>query len=148
LLETEIIVASPSSRALETYARHISQRAGRFAPRGADPNAPRELTTLGSDIVLLLSKQEIFSFAWPLADPTRFFIAIQTDRVPPLNHPNVSRNVIAHELGHALGLRHNGNPTTLMCGPCEQVVFRSEAPVFFPLTPGDRARLLERYLAR
>jgi hypothetical protein len=147
LLEAELIVASPINRALENYARQISQAAGRLAPGAVGPTAPRELTNLGGDIVVFLSKQEIFSFAWPLAQPTRFFIAVRTDRAPPLTHPNVSRNVIAHELGHALGLTHNSNPKTLMCGPCQPLVFGSEERVFFPLTPGDRARLLELHAA-
>jgi predicted Zn-dependent protease len=29
--------------------------------------------------------------------------------------PNVPRNVIAHELGHAIGLPHNSDPALLMC---------------------------------
>jgi len=145
LRETEIIVGSPAGRALETYARLISQRAGQLVAGGAGPTPPRELADVGGNIVVFLSKQEIMSFAWPVADSTRFFIAIRTDRGPPLSDPNVSRNVIAHELGHALGLTHNGGATALMCGPCQPVGFRSEEPVFFPLTSEDRARLLERY---
>jgi len=38
-----------------------------------------------------------------------------------MNLPNVARNVIARELGHAIGLGHNSDPTMLMCGrpaPC------------------------------
>lgn len=46
----------------------------------------------------------------------------------PLTLANVARNVIAHELGHAIGLGHNNDAAKLMCGrpaPCRPDVFRS-----------------------
>jgi predicted Zn-dependent protease len=146
LVEADVIVASPVTRALETFARRISMRAEGLAPLGAGPSAPRELTHLRGDIVVFLSGQDIFSVTRAFAQ--RFFIVIQTDRAPPLNSPNVARNVIAHELGHALGLAHNSDPTTLMCGPCQPLVSGSEERVFSPLTSDDRARLLELYPSR
>ena len=39
---------------------------------------------------------------------------IRGSSLSPMNLPNVARNVIAHELGHAIGLGHNADPTTLM----------------------------------
>jgi len=146
LVEADVIVASPMTRALETYARRISMHAEGLAPPGAGPSAPRELTNLQGDIVVLLSRQDIFSVTRPFAQ--RFFIVIQTDRVAPLSSPNAARNVIAHELGHALGLVHNSDPTTLMCGPCQPLVLGPEERVFSPLTSNDRARLLELYSAQ
>ena len=146
LVEAGVIVASPMTRALETYARQISMRAEGLAPPDAGPTAPRDLINLHGDIVVLLSKQNIFSVT--RAFDQRFFIVIQTDRVAPLNSSNVVRNVIAHELGHALGLVHNGDQTTLMCGPCNSLVFGPEARAFLPLTSDDRARLLELYPPR
>ena len=143
LLEPEIVVASPSSRSVEAYARLISQSGGRVPQGSAGPKPPVGLAELPGNIIVLLSTQPILSFAWPIADRGRYLLAIQTDRVPPLNASGVARNVIAHELGHTLGLIHNGDPRTLMCGPCRSGVFESDGPPFLPLTSQDRARLLE-----
>lgn len=143
LLEPEIIVASPISRSLEAYVRLISQAGGQVPKGTAGPPPPAGLAELSGDVIVLLSVQSIFSFAWPLADRGGYLLAIQTDRVLPLSTSGVSRNVIAHELGHTLGLIHNQNPTTLMCGPCRSEDFKSDNPPFLPLTPQDREQLLE-----
>jgi hypothetical protein len=145
LVEDRVLVAPPSTRKLEQYTRQIWNLAGRTPPSDMTPPPPPELDAIGGDIVVFLSNQRIFSFAWPRAERRKFFIGIQTDTDEPLTFPNVTRNVIAHELGHALGLEHNGPTTTLMCGPCEHFVYRSEAPQFLPVTPAEHARLRQLY---
>ena len=143
LLGPEIVVASPDRRSIESYARLISQAGGKV-PKGSDgPRQPVGLAELRGDVIVLLSTQNIFSFAWPIAERRGYLLAIQTDRAAPMSEAGVSRNVIAHELGHTLGLVHNGDDATLMCGPCRSRVFTSDEPPFLPLTSQDRARLLE-----
>ena len=149
LAEPQVVVASPVARALENYARRISQRAGRLPAGDAEPDPPGELTSLDADIVVLLSRQDIMSFAWPMprVDPPHYFVVIRSVRGPDRNDALVSRHVVAHELGHALGLLHNNDPHALMCGPCPRLPAESDARGFLPLTDVDRARLRELHSA-
>jgi hypothetical protein len=137
-LAPEIVIDSPVARVAETYALRISEDGRRIFPGAVGPPPPPEIIGLRADLVVLLSTQRIQSFAWPMAS-RRYFIAIRTDRAFPLANPGVSHNVIAHELGHTLGLTHNGTPTMLMCGACAT---RFDESTFLPLTPEDRERLL------
>lgn len=147
-LVEEIHVASPVTRALENYARSISQRAGRLRGGPGEPDAPAEVTGFGVEAVLLLSRQDLMSFAWPLPRRPGHFVAIEDDRAAMAVNPNIARNVIAHELGHTLGLRHNRDPTTLMCGPCRTHELAVDRPEYMRLTERDRRRLVERHASR
>src|SRR5260370_22338888 len=101
-------------------------------------------------IVVVLSDGVFISHDGRSPDGQGAVVMIRTDRVPPLSMPNVARNVIAHELGHAIGLGHNSDPAMLMCGrpaPCRPDVFASPTPRYFPLTGADRANLLAMYPA-
>ena len=147
-LVEELHVASPVTRALENYARSISQRAGRLRGGPGEPDAPAEITDFGVQAVLLLSRQDLMSFAWPLPRYPGHFVAIEEDRTAMAFNPNIARNIIAHEIGHTLGLRHNRDPTTLMCGPCRTHELSADRPEYMRLTERDRQRLIERYASR
>ena len=138
----------PITRALENYARSISQRAGRLRGGPGEPDAPAEITDLGVEAVVLLSRQDLMSFAWPVPRRPGHFVAIEEDRTAMAVNPNIARNIIAHEIGHTLGLRHNRDPTTLMCGPCRTHELAVDRPEYMRLTERDRQRLIERYASR
>lgn len=102
------------------------------------------------DLIVALSDGDFVSFAarWPASE--RALVGIRTQRTPPLSFPNVTRNIVAHELGHAIGLGHNEDPAMLMCGrpaPCRPDAFVSRAERFFPLTSADKAVLRGMYPA-
>jgi hypothetical protein len=144
LREADLIIASPDSRALENYARQVSQRGGRIPRGAAGPQPPSELTDLQADVVVLLSRQPLMPFAWPLpnvASSNGYFVAIRAaePRIP--GDDKVLRNVIAHELGHTLGLIHNRSRATLMCGPCSSAAAEGNSREWLPLTSDDRVRL-------
>ena len=111
---------------------------------------PPELDKVGGNIVVALSDGDFISFAHRWPERQKALVAIKSDRFYPLRLPNVARNVIAHELGHAIGFGHNSDPAMLMCGrpaPCRPDAFASSTEHFFPLTTAEKAMLLALYPA-
>lgn len=95
------------------------------------------------DVVVALSDGPVSSAARILS-PTRVVVTIrkfQTYDTTPPTTLNGAQDTIAHELGHAIGLGHNGDSTSLMCGPCRF----DEREGFSPLTDDEKMLLLEMY---
>ena len=134
----EFVTPPEGLRPFENYAHQLSQLAGRLHSSGPGPEPPEALFAVEAEVVVLLSSQNLMPFAWPYGEDGRYFVAIPVGD----DRENVVRNVIAHELGHVLGLKHLREPGVLMCQPCDtSTALSQDEPRFLPLTEVDRARL-------
>ena len=115
---------------------------------GRQVSMPASVAAIPGNLVVALSEGNFISFAMRWPGQEKALAAIKSHLVAPLSLPNVARNVIAHEIGHAIGMRHNSDPALLMCGrpaPCRPDAFQSDTPRMFPLTADEKAQLRSMY---
>src|SRR4029453_14698782 len=80
------------------------------------PPVTSSMREASGDVIVVLSDDAGFSpFAFPSPTLRKVVVAIPSLRKLP-SWPGYARNVVAHELGHAIGLAHNDDATSLMCG--------------------------------
>ena len=131
-----------------SYDDYLSKLSKHVLEGRTKPRMPKDLRTLPEDLIILFSDVEIISFSSRHPSEGKVIVGIRSHLAYPLILPNVKRNLVAHELGHAIGLGHNDDPTKLMCGrpaPCRPSLFESQEPRFFPLTDQEKQQLLKMY---
>jgi hypothetical protein len=138
----------PVTRLVQPVPEEALQSVSQLVEGGRWPfKIPAVLLDQSGDITIFLAESEFLSFT-VFGPDRKDVVGIKVLRFPPLTLPNVARNEITQRLGVALGLRHNSDPTTLMCGrpaPCRPALFRSVTPRMFPLTETERRQLRAMY---
>ena len=116
--------------------------------QGALVGPPSGLAEIEGDLIIALSDGSFVSFSMSFPEIGKRLVAIRNAHDNPVRFPNVGRNVMAHELGHAIGFGHNNDASKLMCGRpafCRPDAFRSNVERFFPLLEEEKQILLKLY---
>jgi len=128
-----------SLRSIAASDLHALQAGSPLAPL---VNSMREAN---GDVTVVLSDDAGFiPFAFPSPTHRKVLVAIPSLSKLP-SWPGYARNVVAHELGHAVGLGHNDDATSLMCGRRTARCDFLPKDGFAPLTSAEKAKLLEMY---
>jgi hypothetical protein len=108
------------------------------------PPLVNSMKEANGDVIVVLSDDAGFSpFAFPSPTLRKVLVAIPNLR-KLLSWHGFALNIVAHELGHAVGLGHNDDATSMMCGGTARCDLRPKDG-FAPLTSADKAKLLEMY---
>jgi hypothetical protein len=111
------------------------------------PEIPESVKNIPGDIIIALSDGNFVSQSG-MPGSKYCIIGIRNFKVSPLNLTNVGRNIIAHELGHAIGLGHHNDCTKLMGGrpaECRPNRYHCDVEQYFAITEENKAYLLELY---
>ena len=103
-----------------------------------------QIAPTGDVIVLLSDGSNLKPFTQERPDLQKILVVIPN--LPPYARifRGIVRNDAAHEFGHAIGLAHNDDANTLMCGNA-QCSFESYSEEFLPITAKEKTTLLEMY---
>jgi hypothetical protein len=111
-------------------------------------SVPGSLTSITGDVLVYLGDTVFVSFVSPFSADRKKVVGMRTMSGPPMSLPNVALNVVIHELGHAIGIGHNSDETTLMCGRpanCRPDAFFLNEEKIFPLSELELAQIRAMY---